>query len=215
MALSHAQIRNKSGKKTPDDIEVKINPTELSISRGATYQDMPVPGLSVPLLQFIRGEAQTLTCELFLDASDKRDVSAPNGDSVRKRLDDLRAYVNLLADLHAPPVCQFLWGDVDFTGVITSLQERFVLFDETGKILRARVNVSIKSYVPVETQAQTTKPNSPDRYKTRVVKEGDRIDLIAADEYGDPRLWRPIAEFNRLARPLFLRPGTVLSIPPL
>jgi nucleoid-associated protein YgaU len=82
-------------------------------------------------------------------------------------------------------------------------------------VLRARVTVSFKSYEPIDIQAKSVKTQSPDRYKTRTVREGDRLDLIAADEYGDPTLWRPIAQENNLASPRQLAVGSVLVIPTL
>ena len=36
---------------------------------------------------------------------------------------------------------------------------------------------------------------------------------IAAARYGDPTLWRPIAEENNLDDPLAIQPGQVLVIP--
>jgi len=38
--------------------------------------------------------------------------------------------------------------------------------------------------------------------KVRVVKPGDRLPIIAAEVYGDPRLWRLIAEANGIEDPL-------------
>ncbi|MBI2911508.1 MAG: LysM peptidoglycan-binding domain-containing protein, partial [Chloroflexi bacterium] len=51
--------------------------------------------------------------------------------------------------------------------------------------------------------------------KMRVVREGDTIDWIAHDEYGDPARWRHIAEANNLSNPMDLPAGQVLAIPPL
>jgi nucleoid-associated protein YgaU len=50
-----------------------------------------------------------------------------------------------------------------------------------------------------------------------VVKRGDTLSRIAADEYDDPREWRRIADANpeATANPLRLEPGTTLVIPPL
>jgi len=48
-----------------------------------------------------------------------------------------------------------------------------------------------------------------------VVRSGDRLDNIAAKEYGDAGNWRPIAEANNLDDPRRLQPGHVLIIPPL
>ena len=34
------------------------------------------------------------------------------------------------------------------------------------------------------------------------VKSGDKLPVIAARVYGDPRLWRPIADANGIDKPL-------------
>jgi nucleoid-associated protein YgaU len=45
--------------------------------------------------------------------------------------------------------------------------------------------------------------------------QGERLDEIAARYYGDPSLWRLIADFNGVADPGHLAPGSILRIPPL
>ena len=79
MALTWAKIRNLSAddRKAPavgpikdkNVVEVMFNPTEYGIDRGAHYAELPVPGLKTPILQFVRGEAEVLNVELFLDGS--------------------------------------------------------------------------------------------------------------------------------------------------
>jgi hypothetical protein len=189
MTLVRANLTNISipkNKRKP--IVVMFNPTEYSITTNMSYADINVPGLRVPLVQFVRGEAKTLTAELFLDRTD-------TGQSLKDALDELRGFVTILKDLHAPPVCRFKWGDVDqFDGVVTGFTEKFVLFDEKGNVLRARVTLSMKSYQPAELQYKALDYKSPDRTKTRVVQAEERLDLIAAEEYGDPTLWTVTAK---------------------
>ena len=48
-----------------------------------------------------------------------------------------------------------------------------------------------------------------------MVKRGETLSSIAQEEYGDPNLWRIIANENRLLNPRKLKPGLVLTIPPL
>ena len=43
--------------------------------------------------------------------------------------------------------------------------------------------------------------------------EGDALWRIAAEEYGDPAQWRPIAAANNITNPRVLEPGTELIIP--
>ena len=75
------------------------------------------------------------------------------------------------------------------------------MFNELGHVVRAKVKLSIKSYEPAEQQYRELDLQSPDRTKTRVVKQGDRLDSIAMEEYGDPAEWRTLAARNDIARP--------------
>jgi hypothetical protein len=208
MGFVHATLQNISRANQPT-VPVMFNPTEYSVTTNMNYAEIPVPGLRVPLIQFVRGEAQVLSVELFLDGTDK-------GKSLKEDLKNLRALVTIDSELHAPPVCQFKWGDIDeFSGTVTGFTEKFVIFDEKGNVLRARVTLSIKSYQPAELQYKELNRHSPDRTKTRVVQEGERLDWIASEEYGDPAFWTVLAVENGIDRPRLLQPGVLLRIPPL
>jgi hypothetical protein len=216
MALQKARLVNVS-VNPPVWVDVLFNPTEYGIDRGASYADLPVPGLETPILQFVRGEAESLTVELFLDRSDQ-------GNPVEGDLAKLRQFVQIDPALHAPPVCSFQWGanvqlhnppGPGFQGVVTALKEKYSLFDDQGHILRARVTLTLKSYKPAEVQLREISRQSPDRSHVRVVREGERLDQLASEVYGNPRLWRVIAAANNIERPRFLRSGTPLLLPAL
>ena len=211
MGLEYATLTNVS-TLPPQTVAVQFNPTEYGIDRGASFAELQVPGLRTPLLQFVRGEGQTLSLELFLDGTDKRASSNPD-ETVEGRLAKLREFVTIQKELHAPPVCLFKWRQVEFQGVVTSLKEKYSLFDESGKVLRARVTLTLKSYEAVEVQLRSLQLESPDRTRVRVVRERETIAQIADEAYGNPRLWRVIAEANEVDRPRFLVPGTPLTIP--
>jgi Contractile injection system tube protein len=189
-------------------VEVLFNPTDVSVDHGSHYAAMPVPGLAMPILQYIRGESDVLHLELFLDRLDQ------NRD-VEKDLQDLQTFVLIDSALHAPPVVEFTWAKFAFEGVITSLRRKMTLFSEDGRILRARLTLSLRSYRSAEVQLRELKLASPDRTHVRVMREGETLAHIAHEVYGDPRMWRPIALANGIERPRFVEPGTPLWIPAL
>jgi nucleoid-associated protein YgaU len=207
MALDKATLTNvsKDGQKP---IKVMFNPKDLTITTNMAYPDISVPGLRLPLIQFIRGEARILETELFLDQSN-------TGESLKDKLGEIRAFVTINGELHAPPICLFAWGDTSFRGVMSEFKEKFTMFDEAGKILRARITIKLKAHETANEQYTAINPHSPDRTKTRTIRAGDRYDLIAAEEYGDPTLWAVLAAANGDDRPRLLRPGTLIEIPPL
>lgn len=207
MALVKATLKNLSVDGA-EPISVMFNPDNYAITTNMLYPDISVPGLRSPLIQFVRGEAQTLAVELFLDQSQ-------TGESLKAKLDEVRAFVTIDSDLHAPPVCEFAWGDISFQGVMFEFSERFQMFDESGNVLRCRVTIKLKRYDPANLQNTDLNRQSPDRTKTRAIRKGDRLDLIADQEYGDPAYWNVLAAANGIDRPRQLQPGMVIEVPPL
>jgi hypothetical protein len=211
MALTRAVITDIShAENSPAQrvVRVLFNPTDYSVDHGSHYAAMPVPGVSTPIQQYIRGEAQVLHLELFLDRTD-------GNSDIELDLERLRAFVKIDGGLHAPPVARFSWGKFRFEGVVTSLREKFTLFSEDGRVLRARVTLSLKSYKSAEVQLRELKLSSPDRTHVRVLRDGETLAHIAWEVYGDPRMWRAIADANGIRRPRFIPPGTPLRIPTL
>ena len=209
MSIQRATITDVSHAASAQKVvRVRFNPTDLSLDRGSHYASMPVPGLSMPILQYIRGESDVLQLELFLDATDQ-------GSDIEGDIAALETFIQIDSILHAPPVVTFAWAKFTFTGVITSLREKMTLFSESGVRLRARFAISFKSYKSAEVQLRDLKLSSPDRSHARVLREGETLAHIAYEVYGDPRMWRPIALANGIERPRFIEPGTPLWIPAL
>ena len=48
-----------------------------------------------------------------------------------------------------------------------------------------------------------------------LLKDGDTLPSIAYEQYGDPTVWRAIADANGIENPLKLRRGHALSLPKL
>jgi hypothetical protein len=209
MPLAKATITDVS-HLPPRPVNVLFNPTDLSVDRASHYASMPVPGLAMPILQYIRGESDVLHLELFLDRVDQ------NSD-IENDIIQLETFVTIDSGLHAPPVVEFAWGQGKFlfTGVVASLHKKMTLFSEDGRTLRARLTLSLKSYKSAEVQLRELNLSSPDRTHVRVLREGETLAHIAREVYGDPRIWRPIALANGVERPRFIAPGTPLRIPAL
>ena len=62
-------------------------------------------------------------------------------------------------------------------------------------------------------QIRTLRDRGELRYRTRTVKEGERIDHIAAQELGSSQLWWVLAAMSDIGWPMQLPPGTVINIP--
>jgi len=51
------------------------------------------------------------------------------------------------------------------------------------------------------------------RFKTRIIKEGERVDIIAGEELGDARMWWIIAACSNIGWALQVPSGTKLLVP--
>ena len=196
-------------------IDVQFNPTEYSLSKGAQIAEIPIPGIDSPILQFIRGQNEKLTLDLFFDTTAERGMGLEARD-VTEYTDQIYQLVKIQSKTHAPPRIQFIWGKkLKFKGIVESVQQKFTLFNPEGVPLRATLSVTFREYKILEEQLKELNLQSPDHTKRVVVQHNDTLSSIAAAEYDDPGLWRPIAEANNLTNPRKIVPGMVLDIPPL
>lgn len=211
MKLEKATIDVLNG--TPrEPIRVLFNPFEYSIERANAYKATAIPGLSGPLIQFINGDADVLSMELFLDDY----IDPPrDGRSVKDRLDDMALLLEIDPRLHAPPLVQFVWGRLTFKAIIEKLSRKITLFRPDGTPARATINVSFKEYKTLPELVNDPKLESADKSKRRVIVGRDSLWLLAAREYDDPAQWRKIASHNDLDDPRDIAPGDWVMVPPL
>lgn len=231
MTLGFVTLTNLETKEV---ITAQFNPTELSLSKGAQFAEIAIPGLDSPVLQFIRGTNETISLDLFFDGTDSgmgenakgtitQGTRVPAEETVQEKVEKLYRLVKINPDTHAPPVCKLSWGDLafgttkqgekTFRCVVESIERRYLLFSPKGVPLRARVTLRLREYKTIAEQIKQIPLSSPDRTHTHIVRRGDRLDKIAAQFYGDPDEWRRIAEENGIADPRTLAPGAVLTIP--
>jgi hypothetical protein len=102
------------GKPRTEDIPLQYNPTELSWDKGVQLAEIAIPGLDAPLQQFIRGQAEKLSLELFFDTTDDGGMGR-SAVSVIKYTDRIYQLLKIESESHAPPICTFIWHE-EFPG---------------------------------------------------------------------------------------------------
>jgi hypothetical protein len=118
-------------------------------------------------------------------------------------------------ETHAPPVLLFVWGDLRFTCVLARANQRFLMFLQDGRPVRARLTVTFNEFTNADREAKEIKRSTANFSKLYVVTQGETLSGIAGQFYQNPALWRPIAIFNRIDNPRRLPVGLRLKIPPL
>lgn len=205
-------------------MDVQFNPKEYTLNKGAQISEIGIYGIDSPILQFVRGQNEKLTLDLFFDTTrpslGKKESSMGAGaEDVRDKTRPFYQLVKMQPETHAPPKIKFIWGSLKFQAIVVSVQQKFDLFSPEGTPLRATLSVTFREYKSLEDQLKDLKLKSSDHTKERVVKEGDTLSQIAAEEYRDPALWRHIAAHKenrgKIENPRRLRPGIRLVIPPV
>lgn len=139
-------------------------------------------------------------------------TTAPSGVSILPTISEINGLQMINTELHRPPLCEVWWGQVRLIeGPLTALTSNFTRFMSDGTPVRATLGLTF-------TDASLTATGelcSADVEKHYNVRLGDTLQAIAAKQYGDPTLWRVIAEANDIDDPRVLTPGSVLTIPAL
>lgn len=206
MALEKALIQPVEGSRSGETIQVLFNPTEYSLETSNQFQRNAVPGTSTPATQFVSGNTQTLTMDLFFDSYEK-------GEDVRSYTRKLTSLMDIDASLHAPPICRFSWASLNFKATLEQISQKFTLFLESGIPVRATLSVTFKEYRTLTEQLQGVRKESRDRTKRLTVKQGDSLWQIANREYEEADLWRPIASANKINNPRLITIGKELIVP--
>jgi hypothetical protein len=204
-------------------IQVQFNPEKYSLTKGVQIAEIGIPGLDSPVLQFVRGQNEKVTLELFFDTTDFGIVDSPV--DVRGQTVQIYDLLKIDSETHAPPRCMLSWGDggqlfsfgssLNPRCIVESVNEEFSLFSPSGVPVRAKLTVTFREYKTIEEQLAENPKHSPDRTKVTTVQRGQTLGYIAWKVYGDPTQWRPIADANNLENPRLLPPGTQLLIPSL
>lgn len=201
-----------------------LNPEQLVLKRRAGVKArqslggaLTKDGLADDPLLFTGGGTTVIDFELLFDVAlpgstvqseDVRDLTAPFWELAEnaKNSEDRKQLAQV----------RFVWGKSwNIPGVVISVAEKFDRFTESGIPTRSWITMR---FVRVMESAST---RDALRYRHRFaaapqkredlpeeelevhqVTGEERLDVIAEKYYGDPAMWKPLAEFNHIDDPL-------------
>jgi nucleoid-associated protein YgaU len=189
------------------------NPTTVSVTKMANWNcSSQRNARRAPQQEYTGGRPATLSMKLLFDNTDVwgssvtravgtlMDWSVPTSESI----DNNRPQ---------PPVLVLQWGaESYFPCRIKRLRIRYTLFNAAGTPVRATCDVSMVE-VPDEPGPQNPTSGGISGRKSVVLDAGDSLPAVAYREYGNPNLWRALAEANGVDDPLRVRPGMSLLVP--
>jgi hypothetical protein len=212
--------KSGSDKNADYGIDVCFNPKEYSLDKTLdwasekAWSDAPNPEFKEP-------KPMTLSVTLQFDTYEER-VSVR--DKWVRKIEQLTLMKKQLGSKPSkkdkqdarPPVILFVWGRFTFKGVIESLGQKYTMFLSDGTPVRAECALKIRNVWDIAIDTGTSQDFSSTHggaSQTHTVKDGDRLDLIAAEKLGDAGRWPEIAALNDLDDPAVLKTNTTLKIP--
>jgi nucleoid-associated protein YgaU len=207
------------GAKGKETIPFQFNPKELQIVKKAKWESKPTKNNKAPPPEYTGPEAASMSLEMFLDAYDNTidnkecDVAGQVEKLINACTPTDASASGESGKTPQPPGVIFSWGGkVYFRGYIESVTAKYTRFTQEGKPIRAVCTVALKEF-PKDKPKQNPTSGSLAALRSRQVIVGDTLAGIAYREYGDPNLWRAIADVNSIDDPMLLPPGMRLLIP--
>lgn len=210
----HKQIKGK----TVDTFTCQFNPTELTVGKTNNWDFKAKRGKGSEKSAFVGGAAQDITLKLLFDSTDTGIAITKNREYAGiKSLTEIASETrDKQTTKGEPPWVLVHWGDLlSFPAVITKFSEHYTLFSPDGAPLRSEVTITLKQIEDKDEKGSQNPTSFREASRTWLVQEGERLDWIAHEEYGDPSAWRLIAKKNGIQNPFRLRTGQLLELPPM
>ncbi len=210
-------VENSSAK---DGYACSFNPAEYTIRNSSDYKENTVMGSQKETLSYTYTNLREFSATLYFASTVDfvelyKDSSLDTASAVTDQTGPIVNAMNIDGHTHKPPDVAFVWGNLNFAGVFTTVTETFTLFSSSGKPIRAKLDITIKEKIDSSLNKKGTPLFSPDRSKSITLTQGMSLWAMAYEEYGDPELWRLIAQANGIKNPLHLENGRVLKLPAL
>jgi nucleoid-associated protein YgaU len=195
------------------EVPVHFNPTQVTVVKGVIVRQPHQRGAetgSNP--QWVNTRTRTLKLSLILDAWTSGRNVADDTMVIQSWMNPTPA--SQQAGTPEPPIVEFDWNGVTtFPGYLMSATAVYNLFDSGGVPLRATLTLDILE-VPEKLPGTNPTSGGEPGQRTRLVREGETLQSVAFDEYGDASLWRSLALANAIDDPLRLAVGARLEVPP-
>lgn len=192
--VEKAQIKvlDDTGEET-EIIDVMFNPEDYTVSLTGSF-DTDEGQESSP--SFNKVKISDFTVKSFFDTYETHSDVREKTNKIAKLL--LPAVEG--PDRKRPPICLFVWGKFTYKGIIHNLDQKFIMFLETGIPVRAELTLTFKSVATPQEYAEYMGIEAC--RKAWTVKSSDRLDLIAHKALKNAALWRKIADENNINDPI-------------
>lgn len=217
-----AVLKVEKENNGPEKFECLFNPEEYNLKVQGKFATKERSQNDSPIVQYAGGESDSLDLTLFFDTSGSKQVNMSSlvsvikvkeATDVSKYTKKLAAMIKMDGKLHRPPIVEFCWGSLSFTGFVDNVGIQYTMFEKDGKPVRAKVTLHMQAVGKGDSKGNPLQ--SPDRTKCRILTAGSDLSELSKIEYANAGCWRLIANANHIMDPMAVLEGTVLSLPPL
>lgn len=216
-AYDDEEFKQKS-KLSPNPISLPVNPESFTQNFKVELNQQQGQGNQGTNPDYKGTKPEELKLDFVFDGTEIIEGYKYNGDdpSVKAQLDIfMKTVYNMDGDIHRPHFLQVQWGKFMFPCILSNLDLNYTLFKPNGDPLRVKVSASFLNYVAQKERVARERKKSPDLTHVRLVKAGDRLDLMTYKIYKKANYVLQVAKANELGSFREIRPGTELVFPPL
>jgi hypothetical protein len=222
--LTKLEIKAFTDKKltrpaSPASFVVPVNPESFARSLKIKQEEKAAQGNQGTDPKYAGTEPEEIKLEFTLDGTNTIEgyEASHQGKPVAQQLEELMQTVYYMnGATHRPHYLRAVWGKLfTFDCVLTSLDVNYTLFEANGAPLRAKVSLSLKSFVEQEKRTRQEDKQSPDLTHVRTLNAGDSLPLMAYQLYGSKQLYLQAARANDLTSFRNLPAGLELVFPPI
>lgn len=187
---------------------LQLNPESIKRNRAIVIEAGEAGDTGAQVNQYKTYGDETMDLDFFLDGTGAIPGSP---DSVDDEIESLSQTIyDYAGEIHKPKYLFVEYGSFSFRCMMTAFNTEYLLFDQDGKALRAKVHLALKSV-----KQSTVQKSSPDMSHAFTVREGDSLPLLCKEVYGKMDYYLQVAAHNGLTNFRELEVGSVIELPPL
>ena len=225
--LQKATLTPKKGEGATGDqspFTFQYNPETITVKRYASTASQPTAGSDHKGQSTTGAATEDREAELSLkgiifDTYEQK----PTKSVYKEYIERLELLIGYDQGKHSPLSLLFTWGkfagenksELQLQCWIDALSVEYTMFLNDGMPVRAKVDLTLKTGLTPQEQADQDSKKSPDHAKMVTVRRGDTLSAIAHVEYNNSGEWRHIADANGIDDPMSLRPEMKLLVPPI
>lgn len=205
--LVRAEVINLS---TNEKVQCMFNPHEYTLTKSNSWNVDESASQKNPTVQYKSTSGQKLTLKLYFDTLGNKEDVRVYTDALWRMMEIDKGKADPKSNKASPPEVAFKWGRFYFRSVITSMTQKFTLFDPKGVPVRCNVSLTLEQKIDVDDY----NGNPPKLTgKTAAKQAGDRIDnLLTGELKPTSENMRKLMEENNIDNPLNIASGVVISL---